>query len=299
MRLLLASAAFLGLLQPSAALADNIVLQPSSSWHLDYGEDKCRLARSFGEGENRVMLLLDQHQPSDTFTWTAAGPPVTTFASGRKFTAQFGPAMSLREIEPSSSTFSGELEGHGKAVIIHGHLGDAEFKAAEAAQEAAAKPIGLPQLDAAGAKGMEWLELRRGRGNSLRLATGPMGPTFKALNNCMANLVTHWGLDAEQQARRVTGPEWTNAPQVARKIQQTYPLQALRQGKQARMHIRVMVDATGKATRCVRTDVTTADDFTDKPCQIIMRDSEFQPARDASGAGVPSYYATSVVYAIG
>lgn len=295
MRAFLLSAATISLLSPSAVQAENVVLEPSSAWHLDYGDDKCRLARTFGEDKQKTILFLDQHQPSETFTWTMAGQAVGAFASARRFTSQFGPAFSPRKTEASSSTVSGDLEGYGRAIIMSGHLGDTEFKAKDEETE---EPVGLPHLDAAKGGDVEWLEIRRSRDDSLRLQTGNMAPAFKALNDCITNLVSHWGLDATAQSSRVTAPEWTNARQVLRRIQSDYPDTALRKGEQARMNVRVMVDAAGRPTNCVLTDVTKAENFDNGPCQLIMRNAEFEPARDARGAGVASFYATSIVYII-
>ena len=300
MRAVLLCGVVLGLCVPEMARADEVVLEPSSKWHLDYSVDKCRLVRTFGDGEQRTILLLDQHQPNDSFTWTLAGKPVASFATGRRFNAQFGPTLSSMTIEQSPSAFTGELEGYGKAVIVHGHLGDVELKQREdKAERPGPTPIGLPQLDTGPVQGVEWIELRRGENNSLRLVTGSMQSTFAAMNQCMASLVKSWGLDVETQALRASGPAWTNVQQVARSIQRDYPSEALRRGQQARINVRIMIDESGKPTQCVRTDVTTADNFSDKPCQIILRQAKFEPARDASGNGLKSYYTTDIVYTIG
>ena len=52
------------------------VLQPSSKWNLDYAERNCRLLRTFGEGDDKVVLIMDQIRPGDTFSMTVAESPM-------------------------------------------------------------------------------------------------------------------------------------------------------------------------------------------------------------------------------
>ena len=62
----------------SAAQTDDevVVLEPSSPWQLDYGKDRCRIARTFGEGDDTNMFYLEQWEPAAWATWLVAGPAV-------------------------------------------------------------------------------------------------------------------------------------------------------------------------------------------------------------------------------
>lgn len=295
MRAFLLAMAASALFIPDSAQAEDVVLEPSSPWHLDYGADKCRLARTFGEGEQKTILFLDQYQPSSSFTWTIAGPPVEAVDSANRYTSQFGPGLTAKIIKGFPGPTLGKLEGYGAAIIQSGHRGDDEGESGDVEESA----ISLPHLAAEEGGQIEWLEIRRGRHHSLRLLTGNMRAPFDAMNKCMADLLADWGLDVETQRRRVNGPEWTNIRRVVRKIQDHYPSKALDRGAQARLNMRIMVGTDGRPTGCVLTDVTKADNFDDAPCQIVMREARFEPARDAQNQPVPSYYATSIVYAIG
>ena len=59
----------------SAPLQAETVLEPSSDWRLREYEDKCRLSRNFGEGEQAVSLWLDQGGAQQTFNLTLIGEP--------------------------------------------------------------------------------------------------------------------------------------------------------------------------------------------------------------------------------
>jgi hypothetical protein len=56
----LALAALSTALAAMPAQAEPVVLKPSSPWNVDFGEDKCRLSRLFGEGENQHYLAFQQ-----------------------------------------------------------------------------------------------------------------------------------------------------------------------------------------------------------------------------------------------
>jgi hypothetical protein len=53
-------------------------LQPSSKWNVHYAEDSCRMARSFGEGDQKVVLMVDRYQPGDALRLSFIGKPAHT-----------------------------------------------------------------------------------------------------------------------------------------------------------------------------------------------------------------------------
>lgn len=294
MRAVLLCGAVLGLGFPNVVRAQDIVLEPSSKWQLDYADEKCRLARAFGEGDRKIVLFMEQHEPSESFTWTVAGPLIGRFDLGRQLQVRFGTLPPPQRDRDRPGIFTGQLDDVGPALMGSGHKdeprGDAE--------QEADKP-GLPQLDPADGASIQWIELARGEKRQLRLNTGDMRAPFTALNQCTGNLVSHWGLDLEQQKGRTSRPKWENLHRVVRSIQEHYPAKALHNGDSARLNMRVMVGADGKPTACVLTHVTTANNFGDEPCRQVMRHARFKPARDAAGQTVASYHSTVIVYAIG
>ena len=83
----------------TAATADDknapAVLEPSTYWNVDFGEEKCRLARAFGDAENRHLLFIEQGGPSSSFGMIAVGDAFERFRRPSRISVQFG------EFEPA------------------------------------------------------------------------------------------------------------------------------------------------------------------------------------------------------
>ncbi|MEM7665481.1 MAG: hypothetical protein AAF250_06450 [Pseudomonadota bacterium] len=156
-------------------------IAPSSQWSVDYGVTKCRLARIFGEGDNRHLLFIEQSQPGRTFGLTVAGPEVKRFRSLRTTKMHFFDGQEPKRTEP----FKGEIEGYGDAVI---YSSISLEKGDESASEDDSEITTLPQLDPIFADQVEYVALRQS-GRKVRLATGPLGEPFKVLNDCTQDMV--------------------------------------------------------------------------------------------------------------
>ena len=61
-------AACVGIAPLLMGAAEPVRLQPSSEWIVDYAENSCRMIRSFGEGDSKVIMLLKVNSPA-TWTW--------------------------------------------------------------------------------------------------------------------------------------------------------------------------------------------------------------------------------------
>lgn len=276
---------------PAAAQAEEFVLHPNSDWHLDYAEEKCRIARTFGEGENATLLYLEQRSPSAGLTWLAAGEPIDELNVDRAVEVRFGPTLPAVTVRNDGATFG----DYGAAVFGYAYKDYPEERPEDSQDEAMARETGLPALDLEDGAKIEWLSLSHGN-DRIVLRMGPSRAVFAAMNECMENLVSHWGLDVAQQKRRVREPEFSNVEDVAQRIQRLYPSAALRAGAQAVLDVRVMVDASGKPTQCVRRDITVAEKFDDSACDLIMEFAEFEPAEDNNGNAIPSYYLSRIRY---
>lgn len=87
---------------------DALQLAPSSDWNLNYADDSCRIARSFGEGDKKVIFYIEKYEPGDVFAMLAAGEP---FKTRRDYAyVQFG-----------------QSEAEQKRDVILGNLGDFEI----------------------------------------------------------------------------------------------------------------------------------------------------------------------------
>ena len=298
---LLAAFCFVGAGAASAAAEDDpalILLQPSSPWNLDMGEHKCRIARLFGEGEDKTIFVIDQWDPSTTAQWTVAGPAFENYRNGRATVFEFDTGGDSGEFELLGSFF-GEF---GNAVQASSSFTAGEPLSDDGDEERdyLSDPRSLPALDAKSAVGIEWLTVsQRGR-TPVRLRLGSLEGPLAAMNVCMENLVEFWGFDLEEQRRVASPPEVSNMPQVAREVAGRYPKSALWRGAQADFHIRMTIDTQGKIENCVLLSQTVADNFelSGHPCTAFERYAKIEPARDKTGQPIRTYLTNRIVYRI-
>jgi TonB family protein len=287
----LALAALSTALAAMPAQAEPVVLKPSSPWNVDFGEDKCRLSRLFGEGENQHYLAFQQYWPARDAGLTVAGPAFERFRSLDRTQVRFYETQAPMRTTP----FTGKVEQFGTGVIFS----NLKIDSGEPETNVIDKPGqgGLPQMDTALGNQVQFVELKQG-GREVRLATGPMGEAFEVLNQCTLELLRDWGLDAERHLTMQSGPRWINQAALTRKITANYPTGALAQGEQAIMRMRVIVSAEGTVESCTILKATNTIRLESPACEV-MQGARFEPARDASGQPFRSLYATSITYRIG
>ena len=72
----------------------------------------------------------------------------------------------------------------------------------------------------------------------------------------------------------------------------------LRDGYEGIVNFRLLVDQAGKPTDCEVQRSTRPKEFDDAVCRAAMRRAEFEPALDAQGKPVPSYWIATVNFRI-
>lgn len=271
----------------------------TGDWVLDYGEERCRIVRTFGEGDERSVVYFEQAEPASSLNWVVAGPPIGPLRARSKATVQFGPGNPPFEMEYEGTTlgeFGPALSSTGFEKSSSETTPMSDRPAIQRNAEAMARNA-RTLTPAEGAK-VEWLQIQSEQGGAARFALGTMQPVYEAMNACMADLLTHWGLDPARELQRVSGPVPTNLSIVAQRIQRNYPSLALQAGQQAMIAARVMVDAEGEVTDCAIVELTQAEKFGAGVCRQITNVARFDPAIDASGNAMPSYYVFRIRYQI-
>jgi hypothetical protein len=137
-----------------------IRLKPTSNWYLDYAEDSCRLARKFGEGDQKVLMFLDQYEPGDAFHIVLGGDilrpsSVSTFLD---VSLRFGPGEEALDTKVSA----GDL-GDKRALIFSGVRIAAATEAEKAWAEGKKKsgtPFHWSPIGAARESAVRWMELK-------------------------------------------------------------------------------------------------------------------------------------------
>lgn len=272
---------------------------PSSQWHLDMAEHKCRIARTFGEEAKPTVFYLEQFNPWSSADWAVAGDAVAEFSQSREIRFRFAPGGDEGEIEPRHRELGGfgQLIGGFSSIV---DKPDPEEGPVDAKADELDKPRGLPSLDGAGAAGIDRLELGQRGKDTIILDLGSMNAPLEALNICMRDLVEYWGFDPEEQAKVVSGPELSNLLKVAQMIQRSYPARALRNQSQADFHMRTTIGADGTVEDCELINITLADDFdmTVSPCTLFKKYADVEPARLTDGTPIRSYAITRIMYVV-
>ncbi|MEO1968966.1 MAG: energy transducer TonB [Sphingomonadaceae bacterium] len=294
------------LIANSAAAASNdvpIVLQPSSPWDINYGKNSCRLSRIFGSGEDSTAFYLEKYDIGSMFTVLMAGKTLKHFARPDSIIrfSNGGGALELTAGQfgsygPSVVAIDGTLNPdeltHNKHEKTYSTSGDAQYTSTgegEAADRWSLTPAQMQSIT--------WIEISHGK-NSLRLNTGPIDKPIAALDKCVDDLVSSWGLNPSE-LRTITHqaiPDVEAIKSIASDIQQHYPSTAIALGSQATISVRLIIDTSGHVSDCQITNVTEAKDFDDYACKAFEKSGKFEPARDKNGNPIKSSFTTNVVY---
>ncbi|TMM48141.1 TonB family protein [Qipengyuania marisflavi] len=269
-----------------------VVLEPSSNWHLDYADQKCRLAREFGGGENPHILIMDQNSPSGSFALTAAGRSFGSFTGRSDLFLTFGAGAEAKEVK---SYYKGQVDSYGAAVILTGispYSGTPPES--EAVNQETEEQDGLSQLDESAAAAIDHIAVSQ-KSRRIIFQTGSLAPAFAAMNVCTFDLVGSWGLDVEQHKTRSRPPRLLNIETISDRIRKNYPRAAEMMGEQGFIRARVIVDEAGSVTDCSQENATKLVLLESPTCQI-MQGAKFEPALDAKGAPMRSYYTMNVAY---
>jgi hypothetical protein len=278
---------------PQAYAAEPLRLAPSSKWHVNYAEDSCRLARSFGVGKEEVTLVLDRFRPGPEVRMTLVGSPVNVRSDVRRIILRFGP----NDAEFEKGFAPGTLDNGKAAIVVGGNLWITGYNTTEAALEDVGEPSRPEPVDPALYSAIRFLELRIAGKRPVVLETGPMLAAERELTACNDDLLRGWGIDAEADktlSRRVTPSG--NPGQWLRSSD--YPSRMKFLGYQGLVHFRLIVDDQGTPRSCHVQLSTRPKDFDDAVCNKIMVRARFEPALDAEGKPVSSYYTNSVFFSM-
>lgn len=258
------------------------VLKPTSPWTVSPAQDSCILSRQFAGAKDNLLLRMRSFSPGYNFDFTLAGPPVSKFRSARDIFIAYGSGAPL----PFLPLASGVLEAHGPAIIFNSNMSLGQLEEADQAYPDAALEGSIRRISISVGK------------QDLVLDTGSIGPTMNAMRNCTDELLASWGLDPNVQANLSRPVKALNSDAVNALITADDPPQAVRSlGGIARLHLRVMVNATGAPTECKTLPTDGVPGFEVNACDIVMKNARYSPALNEHQQPVPSYFMTAIVFA--
>ena len=271
--------------QSAAAERPSTIYTPSISWNVDYADDSCALRRAFVNGDDKVVLELRQFSPGDKFSATAAS---TAFRQGTKPLK----VRILPEDKPHDASGSSPLQ-YPNGLFGFGWY-DSFVPLAEGAEKLAV--IGAAPDRTTREKAIEGIELSAGLTRTVLIATGEMYRPMQAMRKCMEELLTHWGIDAvahrnlSRRAKAKDQSEW------AKIIQAKYPGKMLAYERSGIVRVRVMVGTDGLPTSCHIQVPSQDKSFETTACAGLMKAARFEPALDAVGKPIASYFVTTIFY---
>lgn len=285
LRLMLAALA-LALRQAASAAA--VDLSPAGPWHIDYSRDSCNLMRTFGTGDDAVILRMEWFSPGPQFDLTLTGQSLEDNWPFENVFFRFLPdqrsptkrkALTGRAVAPDGTSHP-ELALGTTDLLGHAN-GDLRMRW----PDPSAKQVAATDR-------LDYWGLAR---PSAELHLGSMTDPMAAVSACTTDLVKHWGLDPARQA---------SLSRLAQPIGETYdwitprdyPVKQVNEGRNGIVHARLMIDATGKVTACHVQEVVKQEGYADKTCAALLRSAKFQPALDAKGTPVASYFIYKVRY---
>jgi TonB family protein len=273
---LLAMVGTAGLVGTSAAAADPIVpLAPVSKWQMDYAPAECRLLRTFGEGKDKVTLQLSRLDVEDALELSLAAermPATDNYvpASVSTSTVEKVPKMYARGAAATRET---------PGIIRFG--GDMGLVAALRADTVANQPtrlsVNLPHR------------------YRVQLDLGPMKGPIAALDTCMNDLITSWGLDPNEQRQRKSAPVPTSAPMTWFRPDD-YPSDLSRRGSDGTVVVRLVIAADGSIKTCSVAKSGGDKAFEDLSCRLAMARARFRPAVGASGQPITSSWIVRIFW---
>ena len=277
----------------NAATSGPVVLAPAGPWAMDYAEDSCRLARKFGSGDSSVFFYMERFAPSSGQFVLVAGKPLSklrTRTVGLRFQPG-GPTADRLLFWGSHGQFEPALLAPSVALVTEpeGKDEDAEVEA-PGPFVSRVPPEREQEIDA--------FEVVASKKPALRLALGPMGAAFEALRKCTEELVTHWGLDVEahRHLTRAPTPKGNPGHWVSN---DDYPTEAIHKGAQGVIPFRLIVGTDGVPTDCHLQRPTEPAEFNDVVCRILLKRARFEPALDAGGQPIKSYWSSTFNFMIG
>ena len=278
-----------------AAAPEPIILKPTSAWQVNYADERCRLGRQFGEGEQMVLLFMDRFAPGEDFRLTIAGKLMKTNVQKGDADVLFGPS----EQEQKLAFLGGNL-GKEPALVFTRSARIAPPSAAEALaiknREDGAW-IEIQPISEERNKAAKYVRVGKPLKTAVTLQTGSMRAPFAALDTCIDNLLTSWGIDVEKHktlSRRVTPLEsprkWI--------VSSDYPSKMLSAGQPALVNFRLNIGPDGVPTACHIQATTRPKEFDDAVCKSVIKRARFASALDAQGQPLASYYQNDVYFAL-
>lgn len=290
--------ALLGLLSSalaSPALAEDAPgLAPSSEWVLDYDDDSCALRRAFGSGDDQAFIELRRFEPGLDLQ-ALVGTNGLDPRQNAGFRYRFGAAGEWRQAGiPLTARLADGFKGVVFALSLLEKPEDGSDPAELAGQALYERSPAGKAAELVAATAADSLTLGRVFNRELTLQTGSLAAPIAALNECVAELTTHWNIDAEAHKTLTRPAVPINLGTIGRMMD--YPPRMAQQRMPGLVNVRLAIDPAGLITDCHIQMPLSDPAFEKSSCADIQHALEFDPALDKDGKPIASYWVTKVFF---
>lgn len=273
---------------PARAATPLEYFDPASDWVLDYAESSCALRRAYSDDAGRIVYVdMRQYHPNSPVTFTIYSADVER--SPEEVRYRFNPDEDNRD-----AGFAFALD-FGEDMRGFRFLGDYLRKDD--------RPDDIEEFDAldpsvfvAREAEVTSMVVLEGFEQSILLRTGSLAAPMEAMRVCLDELLVHWGLDAEVHRTLSRRVELKNERGFGQDLGADFPRQLRRDGGAASMRVRLLVDAEGAVTDCSIYSMVGEASVGDIACETFSRYARFDPALDAEGNPVASFWTTDLTY---
>ncbi|MEO0698113.1 MAG: energy transducer TonB [Pseudomonadota bacterium] len=294
---------------PESARAKTLELEPSSDWRLREYDDKCRVSRTYGSGEDRITMWIDKGGPGPSFNITLIGRPVRS---------PYGPTVGL-SFSPGEEVNRNYIElksSKGRPVMVMFGVLPVSLEPekpaatnADAREEGEGETVDLMQASVSDVVSEDTLRARYAAVTSMNLKRGVIDPISLKMDDLLEMAEPLFACSQELatrlEGRTPDGGNTQGTPSTprdlatwAKKIQANYPLHLLREGEEGSVGVRLTVNKAGRASFCEVISYSGPASFNDTACLLLLRHAVFNPALDAEGNPHASFYKTTVTYSI-
>jgi outer membrane biosynthesis protein TonB len=228
-----------------------------------------------------LYVQFEWFQPGQAFQLLLTSRHLRGLKSPRRFSIHYGDDGAVHQIDRYHT--GAAKDGTPTVFVMRSSLNannEESASRASAEMEAAITRISVA-----------WREKR------LVLATGSLEKPLAEVRKCTDQLLEAWGLDPAQQRSRSRPPIPSDPGRWL--VGWDYPERALRKGAQSLINFRLTVGPDGQPTACEVQGSYSGELFAKRTCQLLMIRARFQPALDAKGQAIPSYYVNQVSWLTG
>ena len=294
-----AALALFALCAPEAALAEEPVPEiytPTSAWAIDYAEDSCALRRAFASGEKKLELELRQFEPEGALAILVSGPEMNLLT--QQASIRLGPDV---DYIPKPNAFRVKLSNDWVGITFRDELVPyADVPMVEERRNDYSPYDYWDEHDfQARFRKINNLSIKGALETPISLELGSMLAPKVALDACLSELITRWGIDAEAHQTLSREVKILNLKKLTYAFSRNYPREMIIAEQSGIVQYRLMVDERGKPSACHLQLASNHREFEKVSCKLLMNVARFDPALDKDGKPIASYWINAIIFRIG